>query len=462
MKHLWGSRFSKALDEKVHDFNSSLGFDCKLYREDIEGSAAHCKMLCDCAIITAEEKDKITTALAEILSEIEQGKIEFDPKFEDIHSYIEKLLVEKTGDTGKKVHTARSRNDQVALDIRLYLRAEIKNIKSALVVLIKTLLDLSAQHAETIMPGYTHLQRAQSTTLAHHLGAYVEMFKRDVQRLDDIYKRVNVSPLGACALAGTSHPIDRDKTAQYLGFDGIALNSIDAVSDRDFAIETLAALSLVMMHLSRMSEEIVLWSSFEFGFVELDDAYSTGSSIMPQKKNPDIAELTRGKTGRVYGDLVALLTTMKSLPLAYNKDMQEDKEPLFDAVQTVQVCLEVLPDMLKTMVVKKDNMLSAVKKGFLDATDVADYLVKKGLAFRDTHEIAGKIVARCIENNKTIEELELSEFKEFSELFDDDIYAAINPVNSINAKQVIGSPAFNMVKKVIEINNKWVEENNGK
>ncbi len=462
MKQLWGSRFSKGLDKAANDFNSSLSFDCKLYKHDIQGSIAHATMLGAQGILTDDETAKITDALNEILNEIEAGKIEFDFELEDIHTQVEKLLIAKIGETGKKVHTARSRNDQVAVDIRLYMRLEIKKIKSALILLIKTLLNISEEHVETIMPGYTHLQRAQSTTFAHHLGAYVEMFKRDVQRLDDIYKRVNVCPLGACALAGTSHPIDRYKTAQYLGFDDIALNSIDAVSDRDFAIEMLGALSIIMMHLSRMSEEVVLWSSFEFGFIELDDAYSTGSSIMPQKKNPDIAELTRGKTGRVYGDLVALLTIMKSLPLAYNKDMQEDKEPLFDAIDTVRVCLEILPDMLKTINVKKENMLNAVKKGFLDATDVADYLVKKGLAFRDTHEIAGKIVVWCIEKHKTIEELKLKEFKEFSPLFDEDIYDAIDPVNSINAKQVIGSPAFDMVKKVIEINKKWLEDNNGK
>ena len=458
MKQLWGSRFSKALDSKVNDFNSSLSFDCKLYKYDIEGSMAHTKMLSDTGIITAYEKDKIVNALNEILDEIENGKVEFDNSYEDIHTNIEKLLIEKIGDTGKKVHTSRSRNDQVALDIRMYLKNEIKSIIKSLILLIEVLLNISKDHTDTIMPGYTHLQRAQSVTFAHHLGAYVEMFKRDIERLDDTYKRVNVLPLGACALAGTPHPIDREVAAKYLGFNDVSLNSIDAVSDRDFVIETLSALSIIMMHLSRISEEIILWASFEFKFIELDDSYSTGSSIMPQKKNPDIAELTRGKTGRVYGDLITLLTVMKSLPLAYNKDMQEDKEPLFDAVETVLACLSIMPSMLSAMTIKKDNMLKAVKEGFLNATDVADYLVKKEVAVRDAHEISGKIVSYCIKENKTIEELDMETLKTFSKLFTDDIYKAINPTASVNSKKALGGPSVGNTVQVIKINEEWVKD----
>ena len=381
-KQLWGSRFSKPLDKKTNDFNSSLSFDYILYKYDIKGSIAHTKMLSEQNIITNDEKEKIVNALNEILSEIDEGKIQFDFEYEDIHTFIEKLLVDKIGDTGKKVHTARSRNDQVALDIRLYLKDEIKNIQKLLIKLIETLISIQEDNLETLMPGYTHLQRAQATTLSHHTGAYVEMFKRDKSRLDDVYSRVNILPLGACALAGTPHNINRYKTAEYLNFGDICLNSADAVSDRDFIIETLSSLSILMTHISRMAEEIIIWSSFEFKFIELDDSYSTGSSIMPQKKNPDIMELLRGKTGRVFGSLINILTVMKGLPLAYNKDMQEDKEPLFDSINTVKNSLSIIPDVIKTMKINKDNMFNALKQGFIDATDVADYLVKKKCLFQ--------------------------------------------------------------------------------
>ena len=458
-KQLWGSRFSKPLDKKTNDFNSSLSFDYILYKYDIKGSIAHTKMLSEQNIITNDEKEKIVNALNEILSEIDEGKIQFDFEYEDIHTFIEKLLVDKIGDTGKKVHTARSRNDQVALDIRLYLKDEIKNIQKLLIKLIETLISIQEDNLETLMPGYTHLQRAQATTLSHHTGAYVEMFKRDKSRLDDVYSRVNILPLGACALAGTPHNINRYKTAEYLNFGDICLNSMDAVSDRDFIIETLSSLSILMTHISRMAEEIIIWSSFEFKFIELDDSYSTGSSIMPQKKDPDIMELLRGKTGRVFGSLINILTVMKGLPLAYNKDMQEDKEPLFDSINTVKNSLSIIPDVIKTMKINKDNMFNALKQGFIDATDVADYLVKKNVSFRDAHNISGNIVSYCIKENKTIQDLKTDEFKSFSPLFEDDIHFAIDFKNSINAKKVIGSPSIEAMKKVIEINKNWLKDN---
>ena len=456
---LWGSRFSKELNEDVNDFNSSLPFDKILYKYDIKGSIAHAKMLACQGIISECEKDEIIKGLSEILDEIENGKLQFDYNFEDIHSFIEANLVKKIGQTGKKVHTSRSRNDQVALDIRLYLKDEIKEIQKLILNLIKTLMDFSNNHLETIMPGYTHLQRAQAVTLAHYLGAYIEMFKRDKERLDDTYKRVNVLPLGAGALAGSPYNIKRNLVAEYLGFDSICLNSMDAVSDRDFIIESLSCLAMVMTHLSRISEEIIMWSSFEFKFVELDDSYSTGSSIMPQKKNPDILELIRGKTGRVYGSLISILTTMKSLPLAYNKDMQEDKEPLFDGIKTVKNCLKILPNVLKTMKVNKEKMLQAAKEGFLNATDVADYLTKKGLPFRDSHNVAGKLVSYCINSKKTLDELSMDEFKKESNLFDDDIYGAIDIKNSVISKKEIGGPNPETVKHVLELNKIWLSDN---
>lgn len=456
---LWGSRFSKELNEDVNDFNSSLPFDKILYKYDIKGSVAHATMLCHQGIISENEKDEIIGGLNEILAEIESGKLQFDYNFEDIHSFIEANLVKKIGQTGKKVHTSRSRNDQVALDIRLYLKDEIKEIQKLILNLIKTLMDFSNNHLETIMPGYTHLQRAQAVTLAHYLGAYIEMFKRDKERLDDTYKRVNVLPLGAGALAGSPYNIKRNLVAEYLGFDSICLNSMDAVSDRDFIIETLSDLAMVMTHLSRISEEIIMWSSFEFKFVELDDSYSTGSSIMPQKKNPDILELIRGKTGRVYGSLTSILTTMKSLPLAYNKDMQEDKEPLFDGIKTVKNCLKILPNVIKTMKVNKEKMLQAAKEGFLNATDVADYLTKKGLPFRDSHNVAGKLVSYCINSKKTLDELSIDEFKKESSLFEEDIYSAIDIKNSVISKKEIGGPNPETVKHVLELNKIWLSDN---
>lgn len=456
---LWGSRFSKELNEDVNDFNSSLPFDKILYKYDIKGSIAHATMLCHQGIISENEKDEIIAGLNEILAEIESGKLQFNYNFEDIHSFIEANLVKKIGATGKKVHTSRSRNDQVALDIRLYLKDEIKEIQKLILNLIKTLMDFSNNHLETIMPGYTHLQRAQAVTLAHYLGAYIEMFKRDKERLDDTYKRVNVLPLGAGALAGSPYNIKRNLVAEYLGFDSICLNSMDAVSDRDFIIETLSCLAMVMTHLSRISEEIIMWSSFEFKFVELDDSYSTGSSIMPQKKNPDILELIRGKTGRVYGSLTSILTTMKSLPLAYNKDMQEDKEPLFDGIKTVKNCLKILPNVIKTMKVNKEKMLQAAKEGFLNATDVADYLTKKGLPFRDSHNVAGKLVSYCINSKKTLDELSTDEFKKESSLFEEDIYSAIDIKNSVISKKEIGGPNPETVKHVLELNKIWLSDN---
>lgn len=456
---LWGSRFSKELNEDVNDFNSSLPFDKILYKYDIKGSIAHATMLCHQGIISENEKDEIIAGLNEILAEIESGKLQFDYNFEDIHSFIEANLVKKIGQTGKKVHTSRSRNDQVALDIRLYLKDEIKEIQKLILNLIKTLMDFSNNHLETIMPGYTHLQRAQAVTLAHYLGAYIEMFKRDKERLDDTYKRVNVLPLGAGALAGSPYNIKRNLVAEYLGFDSICLNSMDAVSDRDFIIESLSCLAMVMTHLSRISEEIIMWSSFEFKFVELDDSYSTGSSIMPQKKNPDILELIRGKTGRVYGSLTSILTTMKSLPLAYNKDMQEDKEPLFDGIKTVKNCLKILPNVIKTMKVNKEKMLQAAKEGFLNATDVADYLTKKGLPFRDSHNVAGKLVSYCINSKKTLDELSTDEFKKESSLFEEDIYSAIDIKNSVISKKEIGGPNPETVKHVLELNKIWLSDN---
>lgn len=456
---LWGSRFSKELNEDVNDFNSSLPFDKILYKYDIKGSIAHATMLCHQGIISENEKDEIIAGLNEILAEIESGKLQFDYNFEDIHSFIEANLVKKIGQTGKKVHTSRSRNDQVALDIRLYLKDEIKEIQKLILNLIKTLMDFSNNHLETIMPGYTHLQRAQAVTLAHYLGAYIEMFKRDKERLDDTYKRVNVLPLGAGALAGSPYNIKRNLVAEYLGFDSICLNSMDAVSDRDFIIESLSCLAMVMTHLSRISEEIIMWSSFEFKFVELDDSYSTGSSIMPQKKNPDILELIRGKTGRVYGSLTSILTTMKSLPLAYNKDMQEDKEPLFDGIKTVKNCLKILPNVIKTMKVNKEKMLQAAKEGFLNATDVADYLTKKGLPFRDSHNVAGKLVSYCINSKKTLDELSIDEFKKESGLFEEDIYSAIDIKNSVISKKEIGGPNPETVKHVLELNKIWLSDN---
>ncbi len=458
MEQLWGSGFSKPLDESVNDFNSSLRFDKRLYKYDIEGSIAHATMLSVQGILTKDEEYQIVEALSQILVDIDGGKVSFDCDLEDIHTFVEKLLISRIGEVGKKLHTARSRNDQVALDVRMYVKEQTELFLKKIISLEKILLSLAKKYKSTIMPGYTHLQRAQPVTFAHHLGAYIEMFKRDFERLSDAYKRVNVLPLGAGALATGPHDIDRYKTAELLGFNGICLNSMDAVSDRDFTIEILSVLSIIMMHLSRFCEEIILWASREFQFIKIDDAYSTGSSLMPQKKNPDIAELIRGKTGRVYGDLMALLTTMKSLPLAYNKDMQEDKEPLFDAFDTVELCLTIFPKMLENITVNGDNMLKACNEGFLNATDVADYLVKKGVPFRDAHEASGKAVRYCIENGKTLDTMFIEDYKKINDLFEEDLYEAISIENSVKSRKVIGGPAPEAVEKVIMINEKWVKD----
>ncbi|HHV29237.1 argininosuccinate lyase [Acetivibrio mesophilus] len=447
---LWGGRFEKSTDKSVDDFNSSIRFDCRMYKQDILGSIAHAKMLGKCKIISEEDSLLIQNTLREILKDIEEGHVDFEIDAEDIHMNVEKILISRIGDVGKRLHTGRSRNDQVALDIRMYLRDEVIEIKKILAELERTLIEIAKKNIDTILPGYTHLQRAQPITFAHHMMAYFQMFKRDIERLDDCYVRINIMPLGSGALASTTYPLDRYMVAEELGFDGITENSLDAVSDRDFAIELSACLSILMMHLSRFSEEIILWSSHEFGFIELDDAYSTGSSIMPQKKNPDVAELVRGKAGRVYGDLMALLSVMKSLPLAYNKDMQEDKEAIFDAVDTVKMCVPVFTKMIKTMKVKKENMFRAAQGGFTNATDIADYLVKKGIPFRNAHEIIGKMVLYCIENNKAIDELDMSEFKSFSELIAEDVYEEISLSKCVSGRNLPGGPAKESVMASIE------------
>lgn len=438
---LWGGRFSAETDSAANDFQSSIRFDSRMYREDIEGSIAHAEMLAATGIISADDASKIVSGLKDILSEIEAGKVGFSSDNEDIHMNVESLLTARIGDSGKRLHTARSRNDQVALDLRLYLKKAIFKIQNELVYLIETILDKAACNLETVMPGYTHLQRAQPTTFAHHITAYAEMFKRDFERLGDCLSRTDLSPLGSCALAATTYPIDREMTAAALGFSSIMQNSIDGVSDRDFVIEFASCLSIIMMHLSRFCEEIVLWSSHEFGFVSLDDSWSTGSSIMPQKKNPDIAELIRGKTGRVYGSLMALLTVMKALPLAYNKDMQEDKECIFDSYDTVKQCLEVFTPMIASMKVNRERMLSAASEGFLNATDCADYLTKKGVPFRDAYTITGKIVKYCLESGYKIEDLSVDQLRSFSPQFDSDVYAHLDLLYCVKARNVPGGPA---------------------
>ncbi len=447
---LWDGRFSKSTDPMVDDFHSSIRFDSRMYRQDIQGSMAHAKMLGECGIIPEQDAVSICKTLQEILVDIENGEVTFEIGAEDIHMNIEKILIERIGDVGKRLHTGRSRNDQVALDIRMLLKDEVTQIKSLLNKLIQGLIVISENNLNTIMPGYTHLQRAQPITFAHHLMAYVQMFLRDVDRLQDCYRRMNVMPLGSGALAGTTYPLDRAFVARELGFDGITGNSLDGVSDRDFVLELASALSIMMMHLSRFCEEVILWSSHEFSFIMLDDAFSTGSSIMPQKKNPDVAELVRGKTGRVYGNLMALLTVMKGLPLAYNKDMQEDKEAIFDSVDTVKMCLPVFTQMVLTMKVRNDKMLTAAKGGFTNATDIADYLVKKGVPFRDSHGIIGKMVAYCIENNKSIDEMSLQELKSFSDRFEQDVYAAIALETCVNDRRLPGGPAAQSVKASIQ------------
>lgn len=456
---LWGGRFSKALNKEANDFNSSLSFDCKMYKEDILGSIAHAKMLGECSIIPLDESVTIINGLKQILEEIENNKLQFDFELEDIHTQIEKWLIEKVGEVGKKVHTGRSRNDQVALDLRMYLKNETENIKSLILNLISVLISIQKENTKTYMSGYTHLQRAQVITFAHYLGAYVEMFKRDFERLNDAYKRIDIMPLGAGALACSTYNIDNKKTAETLNFQNVMLNSLDAVSDRDFVIETEADLSIIMMHLSRFSEELILYSTSEFKFIEFDDEFTTGSSLMPQKKNPDILELIRGKTGRVYGNLFSILTVMKSLPLAYNKDMQEDKEGIFDSLKNVENCLSILPNVLKTMKINKENMLNSVNEGFLNATEVADYLVRKGIPFRDAHGISGRLVVYCINNNKNLSSLNIEEYKKECSLFEDDIYSFITPEAQIANKTMLGSPNENAVMEVIKINENWLDNN---
>ena len=449
MAQLWGGRFEKGNDRLVEEFHSSLSFDRRLYSQDIRGSMAHARMLGRVGVITWDEAAQIISGLEAVLADIEAGRVEFSPAVEDIHSLVEQELIKKIGDLGKKLHTGRSRNDQVALDVRMYIKEEIEEIEGLLRGLRLTLVDLAEEHVETVMPGYTHLQRAQPVTYAHHLLAYFEMFGRDLGRLYDCFYRIDVMPLGAGALAGTVFPLDRESVAAELGFGRISENSLDAVSDRDFAIEFCAAASLIMMHLSRFCEEIILWSTSEFAFIEVDDAYATGSSIMPQKKNPDMAELTRGKAGRVFGDLQTLLTLMKGLPLAYNKDMQEDKEALFDAVDTVKKCLLVFKPMIRTIRVRKDRMDRAVRSGFTNATDLADYLVRKGVPFREAHEIVGKAVLYAIEQEKDLEAISLDEYRGFSASIEADVYAAISIENSLTARRLYGGPAPEAVREAI-------------
>lgn len=449
MAKLWGGRFQKETDKKVDDFNSSIRFDKRMYKQDIKGSIAHAKMLGKQNIISAEDADKIVAGLGEILSEIEKGEVVFDIDAEDIHMNIEKLLTQKIGDAGKRLHTGRSRNDQVALDIRMYLLDETAEIKEMLMHLMSVLVEIAKDNTKTIMPGYTHLQKAQPITFAHHIMAYFEMFKRDYARLCDCADRMNVMPLGSGALAGTTYPLDREFVAKELGFADITMNSLDGVSDRDFAIELAGVFSIIMMHMSRFCEELILWSSNEFSFVEMDDAFSTGSSIMPQKKNPDVAELIRGKTGRVYGHLMGLLTTMKGIPLAYNKDMQEDKEPIFDAVDTIKLCLPVFCDMIATMKINKDAMNKGARGGFTNATDFADYLVKKGMPFREAHGVSGRMVYRCIEKGISLDDLTIEEMKEFSDIIEDDIYDAISMQTCVNGRKIVGGPAEETVLAAI-------------
>ncbi len=457
-KKMWEGRFKKALDSKVNDFNSSISFDKRMYKEDITGSMAHAAMLGRQGIIPKTDSDLIIKTLGEILNDIETGKLDFDPNAEDIHMFIEAVLTERIGDAGKRLHTARSRNDQVALDTRMYVRSYLGEIKELLLKLISVIEKKAEMHLESVMPGYTHLQRAQPVTFAHYIMAYAQMLMRDVTRLEDTLKRMNYLPLGSGALATTTYPIDRLSVADALGFDGIMLNSMDGVSDRDFVIEAASDLSLIMMHLSRFSEEIILWCSSEFSFIELDDAFSTGSSIMPQKKNPDIAELVRGKTGRVYGSLTTLLTVMKGLTLAYNKDMQEDKEAIFDALDNTSLCIELFTSMFDTITVKTQNLRKAAAKGFINATDCADYLVKKGLPFRDAYKITGRLIAYCIDNDKTLETLSLDEYKSFCPTFEKDVYDAVELMNCVCGRNVIGGPAPEAVKVQLEHCKKFLED----
>ena len=451
---MWAGRFSKEVDETVNAFNSSISFDGRMYRNDIQGSIAHATMLGQCGIISVSDSEKIIEGLKEILADIENGKLKMDMTAEDIHMFIEAELTKRLGDVGKRLHTSRSRNDQVAVDIRMYLRDEIAQIKELVLKLADTLCDMASEHTETVMPGYTHLQRAQPVTLGHHLMAYAQMFLRDLGRLSDTYKRMNECPLGSCALAGTTYPINRETTAELLGFDRPMANSLDGVSDRDFCVELGCAISLIMTHLSRFSEEIIMWCSWEFKFIDLDDAYATGSSIMPQKKNPDITELIRGKAGRVNGNLMTLLSMLKGLPLAYNKDMQEDKEAIFDSIDNVKLCLKTFIPMIETMKVNKEKMRAAAAGGFINATDCADYLVKHGMPFRDAYKITGRLVAECIDKGLTLETLPLENYKELSELFDEDVYKTISLETCVRERKSFGGPAPESVLRQIELTKK--------
>ena len=458
MAQLWGGRFTKETDQLVYNFNASISFDKRFYAQDIKGSIAHVMMLAKQGILTDNEKEQIIAGLEGILSDVENGKLDISEKYEDIHSFVEATLIDRIGEPGKKLHTGRSRNDQVALDMKLYTRDEVHLLDSLVKELLHAILAIMEENTDTYMPGFTHLQKAQPITLAHHMGAYFEMFKRDHERLRDIYKRMNTCPLGSGALAGTTYPLDREYTASLLGFDGPTLNSMDGVSDRDYLLELLSALSIIMMHLSRFSEEVIIWNSNEYKFVEIDDAYSTGSSIMPQKKNPDIAELVRGKTGRVYGALNALLTTMKGIPLAYNKDMQEDKEWAFDAIDTAKGCLTLFTGMLRTMQFNKERMKDSARHGFTNATDAADYLVNHGVPFRDAHGIVGRLVLYCIEKNMALDDMALEEYKAISPVFEEDIYDAISMDTCVNRRLTIGAPGKEAMDKVIAAYRKYLEE----
>lgn len=455
---LWGGRFTKETDKLVYNFNASISFDQKFYKQDMEGSIAHVKMLGKQGILTEKEMQDIVDCLKEILKEVEEGKLIITDEYEDIHSFVEAKLIDRLGDTGKKLHTGRSRNDQVALDMRLYTRQEVLHTDKLVKELLETILKIMEENTETIMPGFTHLQKAQPITLAHHMGAYFEMFRRDRLRLQDIFKRMNYCPLGSGALAGTTYPLDREYTAELLGFYGPTLNSMDGVSDRDYLIEFLSALSTIMMHLSRFSEEVIIWNSNEYQFVEIDDAYSTGSSIMPQKKNPDIAELVRGKTGRVYGALMSLLTTMKGIPLAYNKDMQEDKELSFDAMDTAKGCLALFNGMLATMKFNKEKMHDSANKGFTNATDAADYLVNHGVPFRDAHGIVGRIVLYCLDKKIAIDDMSLDELKAFCPVFEEDIYEAISMETCVNKRLTVGAPGKDAMEKVIALHKEYLSK----
>ena len=461
MAQLWGGRFTKETEQKVYNFNASISFDKRLYKHDIEGSKAHVKMLAKSGILTETERDEIINGLDGILADTESGVLEITSEYEDIHSFVEANLIDRIGDTGKKLHTGRSRNDQVALDMKLYVRDELTQVKGLIFFLMQELHILMKENIHTYMPGFTHLQKAQPVTFAHHVGAYMEMFKRDFGRIKDILERMNYCPLGAGALAGTTYPLDREYTASLLNFYGPTLNSMDSVSDRDYIIEMLSAFSTIMMHLSRFSEEIIIWNSNEYQFIELDDAYSTGSSIMPQKKNPDIAELVRGKTGRVYASLNSILTTMKGIPLAYNKDMQEDKELTFDAIDTVKNCIELFTGMISTMKLNKENMKKSAVNGFTNATDCADYLVNHGVPFRDAHGIVGQLVLYCIEKNISLDDLSLEEYHSVSTVFEDDIYDAISLKTCVEKRNTIGAPGPDAMKKVIDINETYLNELRG-